>query len=384
MDPQHLGTATPSKSLLNTVHNKFAHGAFSSEHHFKQLGPHSTPPSRYTRIRNPFESHLADRLHTQFFSPSVFKVSSPKVNEKFQWTIEEISSFYPADIDETATDQYESHEHDSMMELTAQAKIDHFFSEGVAPSPFNQQLKSMPLISECDSETLPKDIKRTCDSAAQTILSLPMNLPEELENALKPYFNQGYHHEDIPDDNTSLHKKLFETEEIEGSVESSPPHSLVLSPIAPPNECDLESRFHSPFKLGDCNLSPIDVTNSPQREILSDSTVNWEMEYKHIAADTPYKKREMDVSNSNTPKSKIFTSQRKKLSDSFLKDDDFSDKENNISIDDFDIEEAVYVDKSEIQDTSDAGYQTGLLISSDISWCQDKNLFASTPSKTKK
>lgn len=67
MDPQHLGTATPSKSLLNTVHNKFAHGAFTSEHHFKQLGPHSTPPSRYTRIRNPFESHLADRLHTHFF-----------------------------------------------------------------------------------------------------------------------------------------------------------------------------------------------------------------------------------------------------------------------------------------------------------------------------
>lgn len=97
------------------------------------------------------------------FSPSVFKVSSPKVNEKFQWTIEEISSFYPADIDETATDQYESHEHDSMMELTAQAKIDRFFSEGVAPSPFNQQLKSMPLISESESETLPKDIKRTCD-----------------------------------------------------------------------------------------------------------------------------------------------------------------------------------------------------------------------------
>lgn len=91
---------------------------------------------------------------------------------------------------------------------------------------------------------------------------MPINLPEELEKVLKPYFNQGYHHEDVPDDNISLHKKLFETEEIEGSVESSPPHSLVLSPIAPPNECDLESRFHSPFKLGDCNLSPIGANTS--------------------------------------------------------------------------------------------------------------------------
>ncbi|KRT79287.1 hypothetical protein AMK59_7997, partial [Oryctes borbonicus] len=392
---------------------------------------HTTPPSRYTKIRNPFESHLSERLHTHFFSPSVFKVSSPKVNEKFQWTIEEISSFYPADIDEAATDQYECHEHDSMMESHAQEKIDLFFSEGVAPSPFNQQIKSIPLISE--TETSSKEAKITCDGVAQTMLSLPMNLPEELENALKPYFNQG-HYNNIQDSDIALHKKLFEPEEIDsihGSVESSPPHSLVLSPIAPPNECDLESRFHSPFKLGDCNLSPIgtnvsvtnddskcasrlnfsgymsvdsslnivpdvfdqmpknesinfDMTSSPHREILSDSTVNWDMEYKHIATDTPNKRREMDVSNSNTPKSKIFTSQRKKLSDSFLKEDEFSDKENDISIEEFDIDEVVYVSTTKAQDTTDAGYHTGILVSNDLSWGQDRNLFASTPTKTKK
>lgn len=83
------------------------------------------------------------------------------MNEKFQWTIEEISSIYPADIDEAATDQYESHEHDSVMESTAQAKIDLFFSEGVAPSPVNQPIQSIPLISE--TETPPKSTKRMCD-----------------------------------------------------------------------------------------------------------------------------------------------------------------------------------------------------------------------------
>lgn len=95
---------------------------------------------------------------------------------------------------------------------------------------------------------------------AQTILSLPINLPEELENALKPYFNEG--NRDIIEIDASLHKKLFDAEESEsvvGSIESSPPHSLILSPIAPPNQCDLSSRFLSPFQLGDCNLSPIGV-----------------------------------------------------------------------------------------------------------------------------
>ncbi|GJQ80375.1 hypothetical protein Trydic_g12238 [Trypoxylus dichotomus] len=427
MDSQHLGTATPSKRLLNAVHNKFAHSTFSSESPFKRLTTHSTPP-RYTKIRNPFENHLSERLHTHFFSPSVFKVSSPKVNEKFQWTIEEISSFYPADIDEAATDQYESHEHDSMMESNAQAKIDLYFSDDVAPSPFNQQIKSIPLISE--TETSSKEVKTTCDGVAQTMLSLPVNLPEELENALRPYFNQE-HYNDIRDD-ISLHKKLFETEEIEsihGSIESSPPHSLVLSPIAPPNECDLESRFHSPFKLGDCNLSPIgtnisvandgrncasrlnfsgymsvdsslnvvpdvsdempknesvnfDDTSSPQREILSDSTVNWDMEYKHIATDTPNKRREMDVSNSNTPKSKIFTSQRKKLSDSFLKEDEFSDKENDISIEEYNIDDVAYVNVTKMQDATDAGYHTGVLVSNDLSWKETVNNRAPVPQRT--
>lgn len=108
------------------------------------------------------------------------------------------------------------------------------------------------------------------------------------------------------------------------------------------------------------------------------------MEYKHISPDTPNKKREMDTSNSNTPKSKIFTSQRKKLSDSFLREDEFNDKENDISIEEYDVEEAVYTNKGVRQETIDAGYHTGLMLAGDLSWCQETNLFASTPTKCKK
>lgn len=107
------------------------------------------------------------------------------------------------------------------------------------------------------------------------------------------------------------------------------------------------------------------------------------MEYKHIVTDTPNKKREMDVSNANTPKSRIFTSQGKKLSDSFLKEDEFDDVENDVSIEEY-IDEAVNMNKEEIQDTIDAGYHTGILVSNDLSWCHDSNLIASTPTKTKK
>lgn len=60
------------------------------------------------------------------------------------------------------------------------------------------------------------------------------------------------------------------------------------------------------------------MSNSPPpREVLSDSIVYWDMEYKNVVLLTPEKTHMMDVSNSNTPKSKIFSSQRKNLCESF-------------------------------------------------------------------
>jgi hypothetical protein len=57
----------------------------------------------------------------------------------------------------------------------------------------------------------------------------------------------------------------------------------------------------------------------------SEASVNWDMEYKQVSilSRSPISSPEMiDSSNSNTPHSKIFTSQRKRLSDSF-KDEQF-------------------------------------------------------------
>ena len=59
--------------------------------------------------------------------------------------------------------------------------------------------------------------------------------------------------------------------------------------------------------------------------MLSDSVVYWDMEYKNVILLTPEKTHMMDVSNSNTPKSKIFSSQRKNLCESFSMNRQFED-----------------------------------------------------------
>lgn len=97
---------------------------------------------------------------------------------------------------------------------------------------------------------------------------------------------------------------------------------------------------------------------------LSDSIVHWDLEYKKIAS--PSNCSVMDVSNMHTPRSKIFVSQRKKLSDSFhqCSDDDM-------------------MGVRRIEDVTDAGYQTGVGIMSEESYGASR-LFASTPSRVAK
>lgn len=93
----------------------------------------------------------------------------------------------------------------------------------------------------------------------------------------------------------------------------------------------------------------------------------------------------MDVSNSNTPKSKIFTSQRKKLSDSFLKNEKSDDDDNKENL--FELDQFIELKNSKCyrrprNDTTDAGYQTGGATMSEESWSAT-SIFASTPTKAK-
>lgn len=123
------------------------------------------------------------------------------------------------------------------------------------------------------------------------------------------------------------------------------------------------------------NIS-LDRTKSPVLEVMSNSTINWDMEYKQIHLVSPTSKdsssNEMDVSNSNTPRSKIFLSQKKKLSDSFL---NYCDNE----LDNGNTED---VDMLQRNENIDSGYQTSCVFSEDVAWNKTQ-LFASTPTKVK-
>lgn len=78
------------------------------------------------------------------------KVSTPKTDEKFKWTIDDISSLKPADIDEGTISQH-VFEEDPHVESLVQQKIDSFFNEKViVPSPMTEVVR-LPLISETDT-----------------------------------------------------------------------------------------------------------------------------------------------------------------------------------------------------------------------------------------
>ncbi|XP_044268774.1 protein aurora borealis isoform X2 [Tribolium madens] len=376
---------TPSKS--KNLMNKVLSNPMNCDSPFRLLPNISTPPS----------------------SPSVFtQVSTPKT-DKFKWTIDEISSLKPADIDEATISQHVSY-HDPTIESLVQEKIDKFFKEkAIVPSPINQ-VQPLPLaMSPPRSHT-----------SSQTVLTLPPVLPKHVEEILAPYFSYT---PDEFDHDSSLYRRLFEFEGHSSPATSSPAPSTGLSPIQFSPEFNphspktkLESTLEVP-ELRDCTLSPIgrsplsrsacrlsfsahmsvdasmvvpDVNKSLHVTTLEqetsfqpledggpcDSLVNWDMEYKQVSilSRSPVSSPErIDSSNSDTPHSRIFTSQRKRLSDSF-KDEEF----------DRDVEMAEDVIMKRVknrlgEDVTDAGYHTG-----GATLCESStHMFASTPTKNK-
>ncbi|XP_050305159.1 protein aurora borealis [Anthonomus grandis grandis] len=444
------------KSQVSILAKRVSYGV-SSDSPFRTLPNASTPPSRFAKIINPFEQHLIERLHLPTFSPTVFaQNSTPKADQKFKWTIDDISSLKPADIDETTVSQHVCTMDNPEVDSLVQKKIETFFSEKeIVPSPMHVKTNHyVPLMKDCSSwdkspsskASTPKTPKpMTCEGSTQTVLTLPPVLPKELEEALKPYFN--YHEEDQEYnedhmENNSLYKQLFEFEQNTPerdsktdpsdqdvqSVISSPALSTSLSPIQfSPFARGLESPFDMP-ELRECNLSPItktppkrlsrsrldfssnekmsvdaslivpDIENqamtsksfvdeeqgfSPLRHNNTtnpDMTVNWSMEYKQVSLASPCSSTDsdkMDVSNSNTPHSKLFIGkgQRKRLSDSFKSADLEANDNNTLQCEDVGIKNRFKLFKN---DLTDAGYQSQE--TADFS-NHSTNVFASTPSK---
>lgn len=146
------------------------------------------------------------------------------------------------------------------------------------------------------------------------------------------------------------------------------------------------------FPRLDPGLSPVRSTETTN----PDTTVNWSMEYKQVSIGSPSSSSDkMDVSNSNTPHSKIFTGkgqshnnerdkknalqcwfflgQRKRLSESFKTE--LEENDNALQYDDLCIKNRSKIFRN---DVTDAGYHTQDV--GDFS-NNSTSVFASTPSK---
>ncbi|XP_037042652.1 protein aurora borealis [Bradysia coprophila] len=318
--------ATIGKSTPNSFHgNKFFKNVFN------------TPPSRlskvvHPKVVNPFEVGLTERLHLPLIcSPSLFhRPNTPQMSSThFEWTIDEISSLNPASFEAHET-QFASTT-DPETEAKIQVTLSSFFRDQIiVPSPVDCPLRNQKIILSDE----PKTVR---DGICQTELSLPPNLPKDIEDLLKPYFTQTMNQQQSPakDCDTTidhdardalLRRKLFNQSSSSSSSSVYDDHiDLDLECLSPPpcspelrSKCVDEHGVTSEMPESDkpfCPLSPINIVTPIK--IQTPSRNDWSCEsMKSVYNSTP----ECSLSNYLTTSSH---------SVSILNDT----KENNIAMD---------------------------------------------------
>ncbi|XP_037077147.1 protein aurora borealis-like [Pollicipes pollicipes] len=124
-------------------------------------------------------------------SPSLFQhVQSPNDKEEPGWAIEQMAQLHPAHIDVTPYHkQLLGQKYDPHKEMQVQTAIDRFFSsEKIVPSPWSAGGPRTVALASCLESPLTASAPpavRHCGT--QTALTLPAQLPAELERALAPY-----------------------------------------------------------------------------------------------------------------------------------------------------------------------------------------------------
>lgn len=87
------------------------------------------------------------------------KCNTPKSEQKFKWTIEDISFLNPVDIDESSVAKCYSIETDIVKDTSMQEQIDKYFSmDEILPSPHQQQKQGheVTFIKPIDNKTMQK------------------------------------------------------------------------------------------------------------------------------------------------------------------------------------------------------------------------------------
>ncbi|XP_063360979.1 uncharacterized protein LOC134650081 isoform X2 [Cydia amplana] len=175
----------------------------------------STPPS-YKKVRNPFDRVLIDKLHKPICSPSMCKIYKKERRGSFRWDIDQACTLQPTDI-VACSSQFEPSPDPNLDQIAEEATEIFFSQEMVMPSPMESSKKKPLLMAPAKSEKLIESFKDSTvvmkDVSAQTTLSLPPELPPELEKMLAPYFtfDQG---QDVFGEyeitaNGSLRRKLY-------------------------------------------------------------------------------------------------------------------------------------------------------------------------------
>ncbi|KAJ8732812.1 hypothetical protein PYW07_015411 [Mythimna separata] len=179
----------------------------------------STPPPTNRKVRNPFDKALIDKLHKPICSPGMCKIYKKKSNGSFRWDIDQACTLVPADI-VACNSQFEPTP-DPALEKIAEEATDRFFSqEMVMPSPLIESSKKVKPLLQTSSETsiqidslIKEKIVVTKEVSAQTVLTLPPELPPELELLLQPFCTftqeQNMSGEYEITANGSLRRKLF-------------------------------------------------------------------------------------------------------------------------------------------------------------------------------
>ncbi|XP_014363425.2 uncharacterized protein LOC106714824 [Papilio machaon] len=149
-----------------------------------------TPPTKPKKVRNPFDKALIERLHKPICSPGMCKIYKKKNNGCFKWDIDQASTLVPADI-VACSSQFEPSP-DPMLEKIAEEASDRFFSqELVVPSPLETSKKVKPLLKKTPNTSVLGNSLSTYvtkkDVSVQTVLSLPKNLPHEVEEILQNF-----------------------------------------------------------------------------------------------------------------------------------------------------------------------------------------------------
>ncbi|XP_044754255.1 uncharacterized protein LOC123313435 [Coccinella septempunctata] len=422
MEYKKIENSTPS-SGKNRLVEKVRNSNINCDSPFRLLPNISTPPSRMFTVRNPFESPLLERLHLPVCSPGLFAKSTPKKEEKFIWSICDISNLKPAEIDTNCYQENTCTKLDPQKESLIQDKISTFFRHNAivpSPAPRENERKLVAFSSDLDCHEVKKE-----STVNKKLLEGPHvigfnNSAMDISNASED--KEQYLPEDV------YYKKLFDFEC--ETPKPSPLISLLDSPVqfSPPEELKVKSFSDEMDKkvFKECGLSPItpenemshrDSSKNSTRELKSvcrlvfsekgsdhekdleksfdfegnENTVKESglasddfsygnsgiMSIDEVYPDSDNEK--MDISLSNTPKTGIFSSQRKRLSDSF-KDfhSSFSQSEELREHNTNDI-------PTKSEGSSDMGYYSENIAPSmsEKTW-NNSHVFSSTPTKRKK